>query len=75
MPQIREILGDDIADVEAFKTLRRLTMPNTGNIGLAIGVLGDESVDGLDREADMLLTGVEETEQLMESIAGLYESN
>lgn len=68
-------LGDDIADVEAFKTLRRLTMPNTGNIGLAIGVLGDESVDGLDQEADMLLTGVEETEQLLESIAGLYESN
>ena len=62
-------LGDDTTDVDAFVALHALIAEGACD-GLAIGVLGDNTPESVQREADLLLRGVREVEELLERLAG-----
>ncbi|MDA0988704.1 MAG: trehalose-phosphatase [Chloroflexi bacterium] len=66
-------LGDDTPDVDAFKALHALTSEGLC-AGLAIGVLGQNTPPGIEQEADLLLEGVTEAEELLQRIARTYPS-
>jgi trehalose 6-phosphate phosphatase len=51
-------LGDDQTDIDAFRTLRRLTAEGTCQ-GIAVAVLHSEAPANLAAEADMTLASVE----------------
>jgi hypothetical protein len=57
-------MGDDIADIDAFDTMRALSR---GTIfqGLALGVIGEETPPGVAERADLLLRGVREVEAFL----------
>ncbi len=61
-------LGDDTTDVDAFRALRALSAEGACD-GLSIGVLGDDTPEAVTREADLLLAGVAEVEELLEWLA------
>ena len=62
-------LGDDTTDVDAFVALHALAAEGACD-GLAIGVLGsDNTPAAVEREADLLLRGVGEVEELLEWMA------
>ncbi len=63
-------LGDDTSDVAAFKALHSLTSRGICR-GLAVGVLGLDAPPELEREADLLLDGVGEVEELLQGLAGV----
>ena len=66
-------LGDDVTDVDAFKALHALTSEGLC-VGLALGVLGQNTPPDIEQEADLLLDGVAETEELLQRIANTYPS-
>ena len=66
-------LGDDVTDVDAFKTLHALTSEGLC-VGLALGVLGQNTPSDTEQEADLLLSGVAEAEELLQRIANTYPS-
>jgi trehalose 6-phosphate phosphatase len=57
-------LGDDIADVPAFRAIR-LARQNTDFDGLAILVIGKDTRQDIVNEADFTLNGVQEAEVLL----------
>ena len=61
-------LGDDTTDVDAFAALHALAAEGVCD-GLAIGVLGDDTPEAVVREADLLLSSVDEVEELLEWMA------
>jgi trehalose 6-phosphate phosphatase len=64
-------LGDDVTDVDAFKELHAL-MSEGLCMGLALGVLGQNTPLDIEQEADLLLDGVAEAEELLRRIADTY---
>ena len=58
-------LGDDSTDVDAFRALHALASEGVC-AGLALGVLGRNTPAALEQEADILLSGVAEVEDLLE---------
>ena len=66
-------LGDDVTDVDAFKALHALTSEGLC-VGLALGVLGRNTPSDTEQEADLLLGGVAEAEELLQRIANTYPS-
>lgn len=64
-------LGDDVTDVDAFRALHALTSEGLC-AGLAIGVLGQNTPSDIEQEADLLLEGVTEAEELLQRIARMY---
>lgn len=62
-------LGDDSADIPAFRAIHK----NTRNYrGLAIAVICEDTPPEVIAEADFTLNGVEETEILLQWLAGNY---
>ena len=66
-------LGDDVTDVDAFKALHALTSEGLC-VGLALGVLGQNTPLDIEQEADLLLGDVAEAEELLQRIADTYRS-
>ena len=66
-------LGDDVTDVDAFKALHALTSEGLC-VGLALGVLGQNTPVDIEQEADLLLDDVAEAEELLRRIANTYPS-
>ena len=64
-------LGDDTTDVDAFRALHALASEGVC-AGLALGVLGRNTPATLEQEADLLLSGVAEVEELLERIVEAY---
>ena len=64
-------LGDDVTDVNAFKELHDLTSEGIC-MGLALGVLGQNTPPEIEQEADLILRGVPEVEELLQRIATEY---
>lgn len=64
-------LGDDVTDVDAFRALHALTSEGLC-VGLALGVLGQNTPPDIEQEADLLLRGVTEAEELLQRIAETY---
>ena len=64
-------LGDDSTDVDAFRALHALASEGVC-AGLALGVLGRNTPATLEQEADLLLSGVAEVEELLERIVEAY---
>ena len=64
-------LGDDVTDVDAFKALHALISEGLC-VGLALGVLGQNTPPDIEQEADLLLGGVTEAEELLQRIAKSY---
>jgi trehalose 6-phosphate phosphatase len=64
-------LGDDSTDVDAFKALHALASEGVC-AGLSLGVLGRNTPAALEQEADLLLSGVAEVEELLERIVEAY---
>ncbi len=52
-------MGDDVADIDAFDTMRTLSH-GTAFQGLALGVVGEETPPNVAERADLLLRGVSE---------------
>lgn len=65
-------LGDDVTDVDAFKSLHALSSQGRC-LGLALGVLGQNTPPEIEQEADLLLRGVPEVEELLQGIAKAYQ--
>jgi trehalose 6-phosphate phosphatase len=61
-------LGDDVTDVDAFRALHALSSQG-GFRGLALGVLGQNTPSDIEQEADLLLRGVPEVEELLQRLA------
>ena len=61
-------LGDDTTDVDAFRALHSLSSQG-GYRGLALGVLGKDTPSEVEQEADLLLRGVPEVEELLRIIS------
>ena len=57
-------MGDDVADIDAFNTMRDLSR-GAGFRGLALGVVGEETPPNVAESADLLLRGVSEVEALL----------
>ena len=57
-------MGDDVADIDAFDTMRVLSRGATFQ-GLALGVVGEETPPGVAERADLLLRGVSEVEAFL----------
>jgi len=57
-------MGDDVADIDAFDTIRTLSH-RAGFQGLALGVVGKETPPGVAERADLLLRGVSEVEAFL----------
>ncbi|MFH1560892.1 MAG: trehalose-phosphatase [Chloroflexota bacterium] len=66
-------LGDDVTDVDAFKAVHALSSQGRCK-GLALGVLGQNTPPDIEQEADLLLRGVPEVEELLQRIAKAYPS-
>ena len=64
-------LGDDSTDVDAFRALHALASEGVC-AGLSLGVLGRNTPAALEQEADLLLSGVAEVEELLERIVEAY---
>ena len=64
-------LGDDVTDVDAFKALHALTSEGLC-VGLTMGVLGQDTPPDVEQEADLLLRGVPEVEELLQRIASTH---
>lgn len=64
-------LGDDLTDVDAFRSLHALSSQGRC-VGLALGVLGQDTPPGIEQEADLLLRGVPEVEELLQRVAQTY---
>jgi trehalose 6-phosphate phosphatase len=64
-------LGDDVTDVDAFKALHDLTAEGFCD-GLAVGILGQNTPPDIEKEADLFLESVTETEELLHMIAETY---
>ena len=62
-------MGDDVTDVDAFRALHSLSSQGTCR-GLALGVVGQDTPPAVEQEADLLLRGVPEVEELLQRIAG-----
>src|SRR5581483_4757720 len=60
--------GDDITDLDAFRALRRLRERGTAHT-LSVGVLSAEGPPQIREEADLLLDGVGEVEQVLAALA------
>ena len=61
-------LGDDVTDVDAFRAVRALSAQGRCR-GLALGVVGAETPPEVEQEADYVLRGVPEVEELLRSLA------
>ena len=61
-------LGDDVTDVDAFRSLHALSAQGSCR-GLALGVLGQNTPSEIEQEADLLLRGVPEVEELLQRMA------
>lgn len=61
-------IGDDVTDVDAFRSLRSLA-PRGVCRGLALGVVGSETPPEIAQESDMVLRGVSEVEELLQRVA------
>jgi len=57
-------MGDDVADIDAFDTIRTLSRGATFQ-GLALGVVGEETPPEVTERADLLLRGVSEVEAFL----------
>ena len=57
-------MGDDVADIDAFDTIRTLSR-GTMFRGLALGVVGEETPPEVAERADLLLRGVSEVEAFL----------
>jgi trehalose-6-phosphatase len=66
-------LGDDMTDVDAFRALHALSSEGRC-VGLALGVLGQDSPPEVEQEADLLLRGVPEVEELLQRIARAHSN-
>ena len=64
-------LGDDVSDVDAFRSLHALSTQGTFR-GLALGVLGQDTPPEIEQEADLLLRGVPEVEELLQRMAEVF---
>jgi len=62
-------MGDDVTDVAAFRALHSLSSQGRC-LGLALGVLGPDTPSEVEQEADLLLRGVPEVEELLQRIVG-----
>jgi trehalose 6-phosphate phosphatase len=60
--------GDDVTDLDAFRALRRLREDGRAQT-LAVGVLSAEGPQQIRAEADLLLDGVGEVEQVLAALA------
>jgi len=58
-------LGDDITDVDAFRTIRTLREHGTIEAGLAVGVLSDDTKPEVIAASDILVGNVEEVANLL----------
>mgnify|MGYP006290075901 CR=1 FL=1 len=63
-------VGDDLTDIDAFDSIRRLVEAGICRSGVCIGVLSDETPDGLEDASDMTVDGPEGVELLLEDIRG-----
>ena len=63
-------MGDDVTDVDAFKAVHVLSARGTRK-GLALGVVGSDTPQQIIEEADFLLRGVGEVEELLQRISGM----
>ena len=63
-------IGDDVTDVDAFRAIHSLLSWGRCR-GLALGVVGADTPPEVEEEADFLLRGVPEVEELLRSIAGV----
>ena len=63
-------IGDDVTDVDAFKAIHSISSRGRCR-GLALGVVGVDTPPEVEQEADFLLRGVPEVEELLRSIAGV----
>ena len=63
-------LGDDTTDVDAFRALHSLSSQGICR-GLALGVLGQDTPPEVEQEADLLLRGVQEVEELLKMLSGI----
>ena len=63
-------IGDDVTDVDAFRAIHSLSSWGRCR-GLALGVVGADTPPEVEEEADFLLRGVPEVEELLRSIAGV----
>ena len=57
-------MGDDVADIDAFDTIRALSRGGAFQ-GLALGVVGEETPPNVAERADLLLRGVSEVEAFL----------
>ena len=57
-------MGDDVADIDAFDTIRALSC-GTEFHGLSLGVVGEETPPEVAERADLLLRGVSEVEAFL----------
>jgi hypothetical protein len=60
-------IGDDQADVQAFRELRRRRV-DRGLAGLAVAVVDNETPVFVRESADTTLDGVDEVEQFLEAL-------
>ena len=70
-PQIKAAVyvGDDMTDVDAFETLRRLTAEGRLELGLCVGVRSDETPPELEEQADVLVDGPHGVRLLLSALA------
>ena len=61
-------IGDDVTDVDAFRSLRALASRGVCR-GLALGVVEAETPPEIAQESDMVLRGVPEVEELLRVVA------
>lgn len=61
-------LGDDVTDVDAFRAVHALSAQGRCR-GLAVGVVGADTPPEVEQEADFVLRGVSEVEELLRSLA------
>jgi trehalose 6-phosphate phosphatase len=61
-------LGDDTTDVDAFRALHALSSQGICQ-GLAVGVLGKDTPPEVEQEADLVLRGVPEVEELLKILS------
>ena len=66
-------LGDDVTDVDAFRAVHALSSQG-GFRGLALGVLGQNTPPDIEQEADLLLRGLSEVEELLQRLADVHPS-
>ena len=59
-------LGDDLTDVDVFVAFRQEGLPFKG---LTIGVIGEETVPRVARQADFTVNGVDDVERFLRRVA------